>query len=228
MGIGASYVKGIIASKRSYTVWAKHKISKGDIRMKERTILYRHDDDRSFACTDDNMAGHTCEEHPHGSVNENLVEVYHDDLMGIPLILVDSIYQTVCEECGVILSTTIPNQEELIAAVAVLRINDPLKLNGAEIKFLRKALGKTAKELADALEVTSTTVSRWENGKDPIGPTSEKLLRLIVGDELCESAPAIDFDPAEIVHMRIQPVRLHDEFLPIIMKLGAETPPIRN
>ena len=117
------------------------------------------------------------------------------------------------------MSTTIPDLEGLIAAVAVTRVIHDLKLNGGEIRFLRKAVAMTARTLADRLEVTPETVSRWENGKDPIGPTSEKLLRLIVGDELSQKAPAIDFDSAEIVRMRIQSVRLHDEHLVIAMKL---------
>ncbi len=36
--------------------------------------------------------------------------------------------------------------------------------------------------MGDVFGVDSKTVSRWENEKDPIGPVSERLLRLIVRD----------------------------------------------
>src|SRR5271166_1593132 len=50
------------------------------------------------------------------------------------------------------------------------------------------------RELAAKLEVREETVSRWENEKEPIGATSEKLLRLIVAQFLGDKAPALEVD----------------------------------
>jgi len=60
-------------------------------------------------------------------------------------------------------------------------------------------------------------VSRWENGKEPIGPTSEKLLRLLVGLELSPHAPGIDFDEREIGQMSIKAVQSSDK--PVVLFL---------
>jgi len=163
------------------------------------------------------MTERTDRVHAHGSVQRAVVEAYEEKLMGIPLILFNAIEQEKCEGCGDVLKTTIPDFEGLVSAVAVTRIKHALKLDGTEIKFLRKALGVTAKKLAGDLEVTPETFSRWENGKDPIGPTSEKLLRTFVGDELSINAPAIYYDPKEIRELRILPVRGANETLVIAM-----------
>ena len=64
--------------------------------------------------------------------------------------------------------------EGLRAAMAVTRVNDPLKLNGREIRFLRKALGYTGKELAEKMQVTAESVSRWENDKELMRPMGER------------------------------------------------------
>ena len=136
-----------------------------------------------------------------------MLDRFEDDLLGIPAVLKSAVEQSSCETCGKVLSTRIPALGELIAAMALTRIKHPIKLSGKEIRFLRKALDLPAKELARWLEVTPETVSRWENDRELIGPTSEKLLRLAVGDRLADQAPAIDFNPGEIVEMRVQPPR---------------------
>lgn len=98
------------------------------------------------------------------------------------------------------------NLEGLIAAVAIARVAAAQELSGNEIRFLRKALGWSSRELAAKLEVRDETVSRWENEKEPIGATSEKLLRLIVAQFLGDKAPALDVDQKRIVSMRIREV----------------------
>ena len=75
------------------------------------------------------------------------------------------------------------------------------------MRFLRKALGWLSRELASKLEVRDETVSRWENGREPVGPTSEKLLRLIVAEFLGEKAPAVEVDEKRIASMRLRTIR---------------------
>ena len=52
-------------------------------------------------------------------------------------------------------------------------------LTGEEFRFLRKAMGMSAKELARLLSVTPVTVSRWENNKEKVGTQSDRLLRCL-------------------------------------------------
>ena len=55
------------------------------------------------------------------------------------------------------------------------------KLTTAEIKFLRKYLGWSSKDFADAMGVTPTQVSRWESKTipKPMSSTAERLLRVL-------------------------------------------------
>lgn len=55
---------------------------------------------------------------------------------------------------------------ELRAAIAVLSHAESIK--GGELKFARKVMDLRQTDLASMLEVTSGTVSRWENDAEPI------------------------------------------------------------
>lgn len=133
---------------------------------------------------------------------------FEDTQLGIPgVTLINAAEETVCAACGTRYSIAIPDLAGLIRAVAVARIKNPLKLSGAEIRFLRSAAELSGTELATLLEVRKETVSRWENAREPIGPTSEKLLRVAIGLRLAKEAPGVDFDPRAVTDMAIQAVR---------------------
>jgi DNA-binding transcriptional regulator YiaG len=153
-------------------------------------------------------------QHRHRGIRE-VLGCHREVISGLPVILIRAVEVEQCADCGELLSKKIPNFQNLIAAMAVVRVTDALKLNGVDIRFLRKAMNWTGKELADRLGVSVETVSRWENGKDLIGVANEKLLRLIVGTAMHEDAPAIDFDPQQITNMRIESVRATEAMRPM-------------
>ena len=146
-----------------------------------------------------------------GRLQKRQVKEFRDDLLGIAnVVLLDAVEQKVCEDCNEVATTTIPDLNGLIAAVAITRALFPAKLGGPEIRFMRGALGLTAKKLAAKLEVREETVSRWEHGKEPIRPQSEKLLRMMAGSRLRKAAPGIDFKQRHvrrILDMQIDPLR---------------------
>lgn len=144
-----------------------------------------------------------------GRLAARIVPEYRNDLlMGIAgIVILNAVEEIRCAKCGHVAATGFSNLEGLIAAVAVARVAAARKLAGAEVRFLRKALGWSSKELAAMLEVRDETVSRWENGKEPIGPTSEKLLRLMAAQFLGDKAPALDVDERAIASMRIRAAR---------------------
>jgi DNA-binding XRE family transcriptional regulator len=134
---------------------------------------------------------------------------------GMHIELVNSVHALVCEKCGNIVRTDIPDTPGLIAAVSIARTKVNLKLNGEEIKFLRKAIGKSAKELAQELRVSDETVSRWEHGHLVMGDPMERILRWKVCKALEERAPLIKWDDDEILtRMTIVPVAAH----PLVMR----------
>lgn len=126
---------------------------------------------------------------------------------GMQVKLIDVVQELECKKCGAVSRTDIPDMSGLVAAVAVSRAKEPLKLNGREIRFLRKVVGLTAKELARDLDVSEETVSRWENEHLAIGNSVERILRWKVCKALQGRAPAIEWDDDEILtRMQITPV----------------------
>jgi putative zinc finger/helix-turn-helix YgiT family protein len=103
-------------------------------------------------------------------------------LLGIP--------QYSCESCGEKF-TPIPSPENLHKVIALdICKNKKALLLPEEIKFLRKELHLKAKELARVMGINPSVISRWENGKAPIGEGSDRLLRAIclAGlDDSCQS-----------------------------------------
>lgn len=124
---------------------------------------------------------------------------------GFPVLLINAVTLTKCDTCGEE-DISIPNLPGLTAAVALQRVMLPYKLTGADIRFVRKAIGDnvSSASIAKHLEVTPETFSRWENDKLIMSPTTEKLLRIIVGLMLKEKAPAMEFDVQKVADMRVQ------------------------
>ena len=142
---------------------------------------------------------------------EQLLPKHTERVAGIPVTLLGCVEKYTCPQHPAEQAFThVPDQEDLEAAVAVKRIQVPQKLNGTEIRFLRKVAGWTAKEFAAQMNVSEEAVSRWENSKTTIGPSSESKLRLIVGIKIKEKdgkAPGVNFDPLEVACLKIDPVR---------------------
>lgn len=140
--------------------------------------------------------------------------------MGIPVLLLDSVEIEIDDEGEEL--TSIPNEKGLEASVAIARVLHPRKLAGAEIKFLRKAMGMTGREFAATMEIDPATASRWENDGQVLGGASEKMLRHLVVTELADKAPGIDASHDDIVRMRITVARdaeKAEEVQPLVLRL---------
>jgi len=111
-----------------------------------------------------------------------LIPDYRADLLGAPfeVILIEAVMEDYCSECGASMKTTIPDLEGLLHTVAATRSAISRKLSGAEIKFLRHAMGWKAKDVAEKLDMTPENFSRVENNTKLLGPQSEKLFRIFV------------------------------------------------
>jgi len=78
--------------------------------------------------------------------------------------------------CGKI-TVEIPAVKQLMQVIARDILEKPASLAGEEIRFLRKRLGKKQAELAHELGIEPETLSRYENGHQPISESNDKLLR---------------------------------------------------
>lgn len=69
---------------------------------------------------------------------------------------------------------------------------DKPRLTGAEIRFLRKAMGMSQRALGEVLGVTDQAVALWER-KGRLPRTADRLLRLIFVEHDRGTPPIVDF-----------------------------------
>jgi DNA-binding transcriptional regulator YiaG len=84
-----------------------------------------------------------------------------------------------CDQCGNE-DPIVPAMDELHHVIAEALIPKPGRLDGKEVRFLRKYLEKGGRELSKILHVNRATLSKWENGEDPVGAQSDLLIRALV------------------------------------------------
>jgi transcriptional regulator with XRE-family HTH domain len=146
---------------------------------------------------------------------ERMLPVFEDKLMGVPVILLSSAIEA---EVGGEIGIIVPDLEELGAAVAVARVAIPNKLTGEEIRALRKAIGMRANALADFLDVTPETFSRWENNKEIISKNAERLLRLKVHQTLRTQVRGVVVKSEDILGLQISHIRLVSKPLALVFQ----------
>lgn len=130
------------------------------------------------------------------------------------VVLHDAVEQKFCVDCGEIKGHIIPKPRELVAAIAMLRACNPIKLNGTEIKFLRKSLNLKAKELSGELGISAEHLSKIENDRQPIGEVYERLLRIYVCIKHLDAAHGVDLaDLKKMLSMKIESVRLSTDLI---------------
>jgi DNA-binding transcriptional regulator YiaG len=83
-----------------------------------------------------------------------------------------------CPKCKNV-DPIIPNMRGLMRFLALAVLEKPWRLSGDEIRYLRKYLRMTGEQFASHLGVDKTTLSKWENDRDPVGEPSDRLIRAI-------------------------------------------------
>lgn len=104
------------------------------------------------------------------------------EVLGAPfdVHLHDCVEVRVCLTCGGHVSHLIPSVGELASAVGVYRAIEPRKLSGAEIRFLRKSVDTSARDMAGMLRISAEQFSRYENDRVVISEASELLFRMAI------------------------------------------------
>ena len=95
----------------------------------------------------------------------------------LPNVVLAGVKIRTCCECE-FSSVGIPKLAGLHKALVASVAKATHQLSPGEIRFLRKYLGWSGQDFARHFGVTPETVSRWENGKKPMGATAERLLRM--------------------------------------------------
>ena len=97
---------------------------------------------------------------------------------GLPNVFLTGIDVAVCRKCGErypIIPSILGLFEKIAEAVAL----KPVSLTANEVKFLRKQLGLTAAQWATYLKMDESSISRLENGHNPISRQFDALLRFL-------------------------------------------------
>jgi putative zinc finger/helix-turn-helix YgiT family protein len=98
-----------------------------------------------------------------------------------------------CPKCGNE-DAVLPRVNQIMRVIALALIGKPYRLRGEEVRFLRSFLGMTADKFSRLAHVDKATLSKWENGEDPVGAQSDLLIRMLalaLGDGLQDKTSAI-------------------------------------
>jgi transcriptional regulator with XRE-family HTH domain len=133
-----------------------------------------------------------------------VLERYEDDLMGLPypVTLLD-IAEQVTGPDGSVIGVGVPNAEGIAATVAMALCFLPQRLIGAEVRFVRRVLGKSSQELAAIVDLDPSTQSRWENDKQEVAARTEKALRMAAVLLLLDRTPGVSIYPQEVVTLKL-------------------------
>ncbi|NOX34392.1 MAG: helix-turn-helix domain-containing protein [Deltaproteobacteria bacterium] len=103
-------------------------------------------------------------------------ELYHYIESGLDNVWLGDVSVYRCE-CGEYFAS-IPAIIELNLVIALYLIKKKTFLKGREIKYLRKNAGLNAKAFAEYIGIDKSTLSRWENNKQIIDKSNDRMIRL--------------------------------------------------
>lgn len=114
-----------------------------------------------------------------GATMTSARENYSYTASGLPYVTIKGVEVRRCPACGEH-EVVIPKIEQLHQCIAQAVVSKKSRLTPAEMKYLRKHLGWSGADFARHMGVAPETVSRWENGREPMGGVADRLLRLMV------------------------------------------------
>jgi len=130
---------------------------------------------------------------------------HEETALGLPYaVILENAAQEILDDDGSVLGVHIPNMENLVATIAAVRCLMPERLRGNEVRFIRKVIGKGAKEFAEDLEMDPSTYSRWENEKQTVGGWADKQVRQMTILLLAGRIAHLKIDPNIVVSLRFQ------------------------
>ena len=129
--------------------------------------------------------------------------------LGLSNVVLQGVELSHCPKCGNE-DAILPGINRIMRALAQAVIGKPYRLNGEEVRFLRTFLGMTAERFTKLIHVDKATLSKWENGEDPVGPQSDLLIRMLtlaLGEGLQDKTSAVVAGFQKISH-RPKPVKI--------------------
>jgi len=106
------------------------------------------------------------------------IEMYHYKECGLDNVYLVNVEVCRCPGCNEKV-VSIPALPALNTAIGEDLLQKESRLNGKEIRFLRKNMGMKSVDLQRYLGVDNATISRWESGKQKISLPNDRLLRVV-------------------------------------------------
>ena len=113
-----------------------------------------------------------------GSRTTRRIESYRYKESGLSNVVLHGVELRTCAKCGE-QEIALPRMISLHRAIAEAIVNSPGKLTGEQFRYLRKHLGMSGEDIGKYLHTDRTKISKWERGEDPIGPASDRLMRMV-------------------------------------------------
>jgi YgiT-type zinc finger domain-containing protein len=132
-----------------------------------------------------------------GNIVTTPQQTYQYKESGLDNVYLENVEVRVCESCGE-KNLRIANILELHETIARGIALQPCPLRGQDVRFLRKQLGYSAKQWATFLRIDVSTLSRWENEQQEIGPQSDALIRFLYFRLLDESKGEVTRDQVAV------------------------------
>lgn len=132
-----------------------------------------------------------------GRTMEGRKENYRYIESGLDSVVLRDVLVFRCRQCGAAVPQ-IMSANILHRLIAIRLLTKEYRLSGAEVRFLRKAVGYSATQLAKMAGTSKQVVSRWEN-RSSMGQDSDRLVRLLCAHKMLREAllgvdPLVDQD----------------------------------
>lgn len=114
-----------------------------------------------------------------GAVTKYKINTYQYKECGLNNVYLKNVEVEECTKCNFAKPPFISNIITLHEIIGHRIALQPFPLSGAEVRFLRKHLGLASRTFANWLRIAVSTLSRWENEEQQIGPQSDLLIRLV-------------------------------------------------
>jgi len=114
-----------------------------------------------------------------GGVAKTRVGKYRFEESGLKDVFLIGIELIKCQKCKNV-DPVIPAINQLMQVLAVAVAAKPCKLDGQEIRFLRKYLRMTGDQFSGLLGTDKTTISKWETDEQDHGERADLLIRAVV------------------------------------------------
>jgi DNA-binding transcriptional regulator YiaG len=140
-----------------------------------------------------------------GAVGERTLEKYDATVhVGLRTIVCHAAIERIDEEGEETIE--LPKPRQLRTSAAMVRCLMPIRLRGSEIRAVRTIMGLTLAERASMLDEKTAveTVSRWETEAQPMGGYAEKILRLLVCEQLKSEAPGVEYNGSMIAQLKVK------------------------